>query len=291
MKAANRKETGNVDPSLLGSPFFSAADEKPISLGHVGLGGSCFLILSGPSTRQLDLSLLNRRGIYTVAVNNAASIWRPSAWLCVDPPRKFHESIWFDPAVMKFCPAHLLQMRIRRRLESGQFENILKPDGSQMVPADCPNVIGYNRNLRFNVETWLGESTVNWGVSHKIAKQIKRTRIRNVMLAAVKIVYLLGFRQVFLLGCDFDMVPGDEYGFPQGKQPGGVAGNNKSYLLLQGMFGDLRPQFDRAGFKLWNCNAASKLTVFPFVEFGEAIQMASGHVPQDPLDTRDYYYR
>ncbi|MFN5959805.1 MAG: hypothetical protein ACK462_17910, partial [Planctomyces sp.] len=53
---------------------------ESVSLSGFYRGRSAFLILSGPSLTQLDLSALNKRGIVTMAVNNAWAVHRPTLW-------------------------------------------------------------------------------------------------------------------------------------------------------------------------------------------------------------------
>ena len=63
----------------------------PPTFESVSLSGStgdrsAFLMLSGPSLKQIDLSLLDARGIVTMAVNNAWSGAASDALTCVDDP-------------------------------------------------------------------------------------------------------------------------------------------------------------------------------------------------------------
>ena len=42
------------------------------------------------------------------AVNNAAAVVRPNLWLAVDHPGNFCDTVWKDPAVLKFVPQERL---------------------------------------------------------------------------------------------------------------------------------------------------------------------------------------
>src|SRR5688572_334545 len=76
-----------------------------VPLHGMGKGRSAFLLCSGPSLADVDLAKLNRRGIVTMAVNNAPAVLAaqgqtmPNYWVCVDTARHFIEQIWKDPAV------------------------------------------------------------------------------------------------------------------------------------------------------------------------------------------------
>lgn len=276
------------------SPFIHAATKQPLDLSFIGGGGPCFIVLSGPSSKKLDLSQLSKRGIYTIAVNNAGTICRPNAWTCVDPVSKFHDSIWLDPGVLKFCPSTMLKRGIRRKRDDGSFESINISD-RHMTPADCPNVAGYLRRPNFNVDTYLSEPFINWGVSKGYARKEKkrgreRQRILNVMFAVLKIAYSIGFRHVFLVGCDFHMDAAQPYAFEQGKHIGGANGNNNAYRIMQSMFTELLPHFAAAGFNVYNVNSDSGLTVFPFVDYIDAINGATIGIQQNP-DPKDWYFK
>jgi hypothetical protein len=109
------------------------------------------------------------------------------------------------------------------------------------------------------------------------------------MFAVLKLAYALGFRACYLLGCDFNMSPGQPYAFAQGKGEGECGSNNNSYRTMNVMLAELAPRFAEAGFTVMNCNPKSGLTVFPFCSYESAIEAATGHIPQDPLDTADWY--
>jgi murein DD-endopeptidase MepM/ murein hydrolase activator NlpD len=67
-------------------------------------GRPAFLIGGGPSANSFDMSQLQRRGLWSMAVNNVAGHFRVNSFVCSDPPSKFHDLIWRDPSVMKFVP-------------------------------------------------------------------------------------------------------------------------------------------------------------------------------------------
>lgn len=288
---ARKSPTSAIPPT----PFVLPSNLQPVDLSFIGNGGACFIVLAGPSLKLIDLSKLARRGAYTIAVNNAGTIVRPNAWTHVDPASKFHNAIWLDPHVLKFCPSRLLRRHIRQKTADGDFQKV-NFEGREMTPADCPSTVGYKRQPTFNADSFLSEPVVNWGVSKKYQRQEKkhgrhRDRILNVMFAVLKIAYCLNFRHVFLLGCDFGMREAAPYAFDQGKTNGAVASNNNAYQIMQGMFSELQPIFLDAGFHVYNCNRESNLTAFPFVGYDDAIESATGFIPQDPLDTKDWYQK
>ena len=128
----------NRSPARTGLRLYTA-DFDSISMANFYRGRSAFLMLSGPSLNQLDLSLLNQRGIVTMGVNNAWTIHRPTLWTCVDDPGRFIDTGWKDPGITKFVPVCHRVRRLR----------IQKPDDRRYAfdEARAPNVIRYNNTL------------------------------------------------------------------------------------------------------------------------------------------------
>jgi len=233
--------------------------EEAVKLSGILRESPVFLIAGGPSLRTLDLSLLNSPGCYTLGLNNSVKSYRPNLWISVDDPGQFLFSIWQDPKILKF-------VREEHR-DSFLFDSEIWTLTNQ-TPADCPNVIFYRSNLQFRAETFLHEDSANWGNEDP-------PRARSVLLAALKNLYHLGAGHVFLLGVDFEMDQDSPYHFAEFRSPAGVAGNHKSYEILQTRFAKLNPLFEQHGFYVWNCNPSSKLTAFPFVSFEESLAFAT----------------
>lgn len=141
-----------------------------------------------------------------------------------------------------------------------------------MRVGDCPNVVYYKRNEHFQPKQYLWEDCINWG-NHK-----DHGGGRSVMLAAVRILHLLGFRRVYLLGCDMTMSETSKYHFEQDRTKGSIKGNNDTYQKLNKWFGQLRPIFEEQGFHVFNCNPASNLTAFEMISYEDAIEEAVGHM-------------
>jgi hypothetical protein len=137
-------------------------------------------------------------------------------------------------------------------------------DFSQENVGNFPNVIGYRRNERFNAAQWMIENSLNWG-NHK---DLGGTR--SVLLPALRICYLLGFKHVYLLGCDFKMSENQKYFFEEQRTKQAIKNNNNAYEGLKLMFSELKPEFDKRDFYVFNCNRESGLKVFPFKSIEEA---------------------
>lgn len=238
-------------------PLLFTQDHHPLWLGDMYRGRSAFLIAGGPSFSKIDHTKLHSPGLLTMGLNNSAKTFRPNLWVSVDSPDHFIRSIWLDPTIQKFVPI----------CHASKF--IFDSDAWQFMDirvGDCPNVVYYKRNEHFQAKQFLWEDCINWG-NHK-----KHGGGRSVMLAAIRILFILGIRQVYLLGVDFTMDQTQKYHFDQDRTSSSITGNNSAYEQLNSRFTELRPLFEEQNFHIYNCNPASGLKAFDFVTFEDAIR-------------------
>lgn len=252
--------TGYNPSGMRAKPFFFRPDGNPVDLLDLYADQTLFLVLNGKSFETVDHSMLRKPGLMTMGINNGAQVFKPHFWTCVDDPARFMESIWRDPSIQKFIPAGTFDRKIW-----DTTENIL----SETKVYDCPNVLGFRRNEKFTPDKFLSEPTINWGNHTSLGGG------RSSMLVAIKIAYLLGFRTINLLGCDFMMSADYRYWFPEQRTPTAISNNLSSYRLMTSYFESLKPYFDAVGLKVFNLNPESGLKVFPFKSVEEAITDAS----------------
>jgi hypothetical protein len=242
-------------------------------------GKSAFLILGGPSFGKLietsiDINgkqvkvpdALKHPGFITMSTNNAPRTFRTDLWTLVDNPVRFIKSIWLDPRIRKYVPMYHAEKKI--------FDNE-KWVMTDTLVGDCPNVCFYRRNEHFQASQFLTENTFNWGNHTEIGGG------RSVMLVAVRLLYYLGIRKIFLLGCDFKMDANNKYHFDQDRTTGSQKGNNESYEKLDKWFKELKPEFEKNGLEVYNCNDQSGLRAFPFINFDEAFRLATFGFPMN----------
>lgn len=252
---------------------------QSLSLRNLYRGSHGFIILSGPSLNMHDLSLLSEtRGIVTMGVNNSWSVFKPNLWICLDEPHYFLDMCWKDPSIMKFVPFVFSNKNIGIKDENGKFSK------SPLWVNNLPSVLYFKRNLRFRVKEFLTEPTVNWGVDDNDSDELGLTGGRNIILAAVKMMYYLGFRTIYLLGADFKMEEGKPtHAFSQHKNLKNIPGHNASFDTINKRFVAMLPEFELAGLRVFNCYEDSGLTAFPYMSYAEAIHVASKEF-QKPLD-------
>jgi len=242
--------------AMRGTPMFFRHDGAPIDLLGLYRGQTCFLALNGPSLNKIDKLKLKQTGVVLFGVNNGGHSLTPNMWTCVDDPTRFMPEIWRNPNIMKFIPY------------SHFSKPTWNPQTNQEGPQvwQHPNVIGFRRNERFLAAQYLSEQTINWGNHSDLGGG------RSCMLSAVRIIHLLGFKKLYLLGCDFNMSETAKYFFDEERTTGAIKGNNSSYGLLINRFTQLQEYFLKVGFEVFNCNPDSALKAFPMADFDQAIE-------------------
>ena len=258
------------------------ADFDSVSLGGFYRGRSAFLILSGPSLTQVDLTQLNKRGIVTMGVNNSWSVHRPTLWTCVDDPGRFIDTGWKDPGILKFVPTCCWDKRLRIQNPDGTMRN------SAFRVRQMPSVLFFRRADHFDHERFLTGDSVPWGNDAKHADSLGITGKRSVMLVALRLLHHLGFGTVYLLGCDFKMAGDRKYAFSEDRTKEAIRHNNILYESLQKRFEALKPHFDQHGFKVINCSPGSELGVFERMEFADAVAAAGAECGKE-VDTAGWY--
>jgi hypothetical protein len=254
--------------------FTSEGNNFPGMIGNQR-GAHAFLICGGPSFGELDHSKLDN--CWTMALNNSVKTYRPDAWCCVDDPARFIKSIWLDPKIQKFVPFDHTEKKLwDNSSDPDKWGPLLKENGEEMKVRECPNMVFYRRNEKFEAKRFLWEYTFNWGNSKKHGGS------RTCMLAALKILFVLGFREVYLLGCDLNMDEQHKYHFNEERDRGAQKGNMSTYQkMINVYFPQLKPQFDKVGFHVYNCNPESRLKVFPNLPFDEAVKRSNGNMEVD----------
>lgn len=261
-------------------------------------GRPSFLVCGGPSAKRLPLDQLGRRGVYSLAVNNAAGYSRVNAFVCSDPPSKFHNGIWLDPWVDKFIPTPKLNKkrgRLRRKV-GNEFEHLLDANGERVSACHCPRVWGFGRRSWFKPdESFFLDDQAPWGNHDSGVKRTGEEKTVCTMMLGIRLLYYLGSRRIYLVGVDFWMDPEkdllDNYSFGEERDESAVSSNNRQYRVVNRWLCKMQDRgiFEKFGVEIYNCNPNSGLKAFAHVPFDLAMRDALKDFPEEPFDLRDWY--
>ncbi|AQT67956.1 hypothetical protein STSP2_01108 [Anaerohalosphaera lusitana] len=242
---------------------FYRGDGTTVDLVDLFHGQSVFLICNGPSIKDIDLEkLTSTPGVMTMSLNNGGHKIRTNLWTGQDPPYRFMQSIWEDPSIMKFTLYDYRKRPVWDRKKGGY---------SDLKLWQCPNTFFHKRHSDFDAKKWLDEDKVVWGEPKDAGGN------RSVMLAALHILYFLGFRNVFLLGADFHMTSDDKYFF---EDRAAVKHNNRLFKNVAKYLEQLKPYLNEVGFRVFNCSPASHLKVFEHKSIHDAVEMCRVNISQ-----------
>lgn len=211
-----------------------------------------FLVGRGWSASVENRQKIADAGIPVMAINDyPANGPKPEYWCTGDPCNYFGERIWTDPDVMKFSPFDF-------RMSERPREDAYAP---RFDATAAPNIHFFHHvNNETEYESWLHTPWIAWGSTihgPNVPKQFySKGAARSSMLIGLRLLWHLGYREVYLLGCDCTphAHPAPEYW------------NTIFYLLDQ-----IKPTFQRFGFNVYQTNVHSHLRSFEFRDIEEAL--------------------
>lgn len=247
-------------------------------------GATALLFCSGPSLGSIPMDFGADLPVLRVAVNQAATKIRPDLWICCDTPGRFHDRIWTDPRIRKFFPQDTLLHTLRRQ------------EGSEIVDwnrraFECPGAIAYARSYGFDHQRFFEGDEIQCGplVGERCSLGIEGGR--SVMLAALKILFLLGIRRVFLFGADFKMDARRPYVTDELRKSSEIDDNNQLYEKMNRRLGAILPLAEDArGFVVRNCTFGSGLTSVRYVQMSTTMNELAREFPRSKMKTDGWYY-
>lgn len=225
---------------------FFDKDKQPLRFDKTYSGKDCFLWCGGPRLMCFDLAAIKETGIEIMAIQNAG-LYQPTLWTIHDSCEKFDSSIWENPHIQKFFSAgKIRKFYSSKKIRIGELEN----------------------TVFFEVDTKSIDIS-NWLSSYKIqlAVQGEENIFLCTMLQAINILWLLGFRNVYILGADFEMKQEVPYAYDFPVDERHVQINNERYLYINRYLSLLNVQFKANDFNVYNCDEQSKCTAFEYKSF------------------------
>jgi len=151
-----------------------------------GTGASaCWLIGGGPSLLELPMAQIAASPLPKMTTNLAGcGLLRPTFWTSYDPSVRFQRSVYLDPSVMKF-------VHPRRSMD-------VVPETTGKV-CDCPNLCFFDPDPQRGFADFLSPAhsgIVDWN---------------DTLVQAIDILYRLGFRRIYLAGCEMIVSPSERW--------------------------------------------------------------------------------
>ena len=229
----------------------------PVDLDGMYKGG-CFLAGGHPSLQEENLALLNQPGVMVMAMNNTASVLpRCDFWIGADKPLCYSPRILKDPRMMKFS-------MISRR-----------------------NILAHDIDWKFIPNTYFFGTTENWDIHNFLNLNRDFVWWKNTFYIAIQILYRLGFRKVYLVGCKFDIdIEKKQYSYDTTLDNNAVTWNKKTYNTVVKNMIKLKSHFKQKDFQLISCTPGSPLDKhFETMSFNEAVtDMLQGFPKEYEID-------
>lgn len=185
-------------------------------------------------------------------------------------------------------------MNLRQKTSEG-FKPLFV-EGKRITTVESPNVWGFGRRSWFQVDnTFFTDRDAAWGNHDSGCKRTGLEKTVMTMLLAIRLLYYLGSRRVYLVGVDFFMNPGlgkfDNYAFGQGRDPNACESNNNQFAVVNKWMRMMvdNGTFKKFGFEIFNCNPKSGLRAFEYVPFELAVKDVLVDFPRPPWDLEGWY--
>jgi len=244
----------------------------PLHLEGMCTGKALFLVGGGFSAQKANLSLLQKRGLLSMGMNNAWLMFRPNFMVAVDSPNRFSDAGWKDGGILKMVPICHRNAVLGVMLKTGDK---WEKRNSRFKVHEMPNVGFFVRRAQFDPKTFFEGPSVCWGNTNKEGPDAVGIKDkRSVMLCALRLAHWMGFHRVYCVGTDFHMPKeGPAYGFGEVKNLRARMKNNEMYKTLDLRLKALIPYMGQM--KCWSSSQGSKMTAFPCMPYEEAVQLES----------------
>lgn len=235
-----------VEHPLNTANLFTRSNGSSLELVDMYKNSSLLLVCNGPSAKSFSY-IDKPTNMMTMGMNNGH---RGDFWVINDHPSAFDLDIFKNPNITKFIP--------------NKYKNeVTKED----VTLDkYPNIVFFNRSEQFDKGKWLYERAINYGNSPKNGK------VRSTLFSCLNLAYVLGFKKIYLVGCDFHMSKFNPYFFKKEVNNNHVLGNNRNYEHSVTILEDIKECLEKVGVQVYNTNFNSKLKVFKYKELKSVIK-------------------
>jgi hypothetical protein len=229
---------------------------RPVDLSNIFSGRTALLVGGAPSLKEQPVELLNKRGVLTMAMNNAAIHFQPMLWSSSDRPECYEPQILHDPKIMKFGSGAHAEVTV----EGKQYRHM-------------PNMYFY-----------MPTDNVPW--SEFLANRNGVPWYNNTLFVSIYNLYHMGVRRIILAGSDFGYSSkGDMYAHKTELGSLERKWNMDLYNSQVRELRMLRPIFENSGLTLMDCSKNSRLSqTYEHISLEKAVALALEDFPEKMTD-------
>lgn len=210
---------------------FDKTGERRISdLSNLYADQALFIVGGSPSLDFQDHRYICDSPIMTMGLNNAVVTVRTQLWCGGDHPACYAPGILAEPRTMKFASLPHAEAVVQGK-QYFQF----------------PNTFFY-----------VPETEVPWHRFFDVQPNVPW--YHNTLFSSIHIAYMLGFRRIYLVGCDFNIPDKNlAYAHPTALSDDELDWNRRLYAYQVEELCGLKELFDKAGLELVDTSINSKL--------------------------------
>jgi hypothetical protein len=246
---------------------------QPICLNGLFAGRAAFLLSGGPALTKQNLMLLPQRGVLTMAMNSAATSYRPQLWVCDANPVPPLSPTWHDPGILKFVSVRLFDKTVK------SYAGSVALSGATECVRDMPGVFGYTDVTTFEPIRCNSTETgtrYDWSL---ILRKMDRDDKHSIVCIALQLLCYLGVRHVYLLGDTFQKIEENRHDAGSHASPSSAARRNPDLLEpLTAWRAQLLSFFEKEGLQVFQCTADTGQNVFPVLPFRKALRAATAEM-------------
>jgi len=186
-------------------------------------------------------------GCWSMAINNAAVVFEPDAFIGLDAVSCFNNNIFSNARIQKF-------------LNYARHDQMI----GEKRACHYPNTLFFD--LTDETETFMSEFC-------RVSGPLPFWK--NTFFTALACLYQLGFKRVYLIGCTFDL-SGEAYAHDQKISDVSRKMNEKLYRDTVEKIKTLYPMLMDEGMELLTCHRSTPLEgAVPFISFEDSISMVT----------------
>jgi hypothetical protein len=228
--------------------FTKSGARIAVDLDGIYAGETLFLLGGSPQLNELPLGLLRQPGIVTMGMNNVPCTFRPTLWAAADKPVCFSPHIYTDPGILKFTIISRTELEV--------------PNTGGKRTREMPNMLFFGARETFTFKNFLDphQDLVWW---------------RSTFPIVLQLAHRLGFSDVFLVGCGFNMKKqaGKQYAWDTGLTDGQANYSQNTYNRDVERLKALKPTFDYHGFRVRSSTPESAANeILGYVPLEEAVK-------------------